>query len=312
MRTSLFSVLAALVSIASTLPTGHSAHQGSVAGRDTAKARSPPAALPNVQRDVPCSDPLGHPARAVAVSAPSKKKLERRRRDYAPRAEVVASKPSGKPDRRRHDFAPRAEVVAAKPSGKPDRRRSDFAPRAEVVASKPSGKPDRRRHDFAPRAEVVAAKPSGKPDRRRSDFAPRAEVVAAKPSGKPDRRRSDSAPRAEVVAAKPSGKPDRRDVHAPRTPQHGHAKRSQDEQNPFGGYKIGEGLLGWLDEDQCPAPLSACPVRGARDPDAFECVDLESDLYSCGGCAADDIACVFPSPPKSLSPCFSHCLKISI
>ena len=271
MRTSLFSVLAALVSIASTLPTGHSAHQGSVAGRDTAKARSPPAALPNVQRDVPCSEPLGHPARAVAVSVPPKKKLERRRRDYAPRAEVVASKPSGKPDRRRSDFAPRAEV-----------------------ASKPSGKPDRRRSDFAPRAEVVASKPSGKPDRRRSNSAPRAEVVASKPSGKPDRRRPDSAPRAEVVASKPSGKPDRRDVHAPHTPQH--AKRSQDEQNPFGGYKIEEGLLGWLDEDQCPAPLSACPVRGARDPDAFECVDLESDLYSCGGCAADDIACVF-SPP---------------
>ncbi|KAH9996049.1 hypothetical protein BJV77DRAFT_942586, partial [Russula vinacea] len=40
----------------------------------------------------------------------------------------------------------------------------------------------------------------------------------------------------------------------------------------------------------CPAPLSACPVRGARDADAIECVDLESDLYSCGGCAADDIS----------------------
>jgi len=34
----------------------------------------------------------------------------------------------------------------------------------------------------------------------------------------------------------------------------------------------------------------ACPVRGAPDADAFECVDLLSDLDSCGGCAADDIA----------------------
>jgi hypothetical protein len=45
-----------------------------------------------------------------------------------------------------------------------------------------------------------------------------------------------------------------------------------------------------------------CPVRGAPDADAFECVDLLSDLDSCGGCAADDIACVFPSLSLLLAP----------
>ncbi|KAI0287723.1 hypothetical protein BC826DRAFT_916706, partial [Russula brevipes] len=40
----------------------------------------------------------------------------------------------------------------------------------------------------------------------------------------------------------------------------------------------------------CPAPLSACAVGGARDADAFECVDFLSDLSSCGGCAMDDVA----------------------
>ncbi|KAI0003834.1 hypothetical protein BJV74DRAFT_764005, partial [Russula compacta] len=40
----------------------------------------------------------------------------------------------------------------------------------------------------------------------------------------------------------------------------------------------------------CPAPLSACPVRGSGDAHAFECVDLWTDLDSCGGCAADNIA----------------------
>ena len=81
----------------------------------------------------------------------------------------------------------------------------------------------------------------------------------------------------------------RRDEHVPRH-ESDHTKRSPQDQNVLGN-KIEDGL-GW-DEAQCPAPLSACPVRGASDVDAIECVDLYSDLSSCGGCAADDIACVF-------------------
>jgi hypothetical protein len=63
------------------------------------------------------------------------------------------------------------------------------------------------------------------------------------------------------------------------------------------GNKIEDGLGGDVEEDQCPASLSACPVRGAVDADAFECVDPWSDLSSCGGCAADDTACVLSSKP---------------
>lgn len=178
MRTTSFvSVLAALVSIASIVPTGFGAHEGRVAARDPARVRSPPVTPPNLARNVP----------------------------------------------------------RAAPSPRQDRR--DYAPRAE-----PSSRHDRRRDHLAPRAEP----------------SPR---------------------------------------HVPR-----HEKRSQEEQNLFGN-KIEEGQ-GWgLEEDQCPAPLSACPVRGARDADAFECVDLWSDLSSCGGCAADDTACVwflFFKTPKSL------------
>jgi hypothetical protein len=82
----------------------------------------------------------------------------------------------------------------------------------------------------------------------------------------------------------------RRDEHVPRH-ESDHTKRFAQDQNVFGNNG-----LGW-DEDQCPAPLSACAVRGASDVDAIECVDLYSDLNSCGGCAADDIACVFFETP---------------
>jgi hypothetical protein len=228
MRTSLVSVLAALVSIASTIPIGYGAHHGQVAARDPAKVRSPPVTPIDLERNVPRA---AHPDR----------------RDFAPRAQ-----PSKKPDRR--DYAPRAE-----PSKKPARR--DYVPRA----AEPSKKPDRR--DHVPRAE-----PSKKNERR--DYAPRAE-----PSKKPERRDQDA--------------------HAP-------TKRSPSQQiQDLFWKKLWEGSRwGFVDDevDQCPAPLSACPVRGARDADAIECVDLESDLYSCGGCAADDILCVvFFLPLKNLS-----------
>ena len=94
----------------------------------------------------------------------------------------------------------------------------------------------------------------------------------------------------------------RRDEHVPRH-ESDHAKRSEQDQNVFGD-KMEDGL-GW-DEDQCPAPLSACSVRGAGDVDAIECVDLDSDLYSCGGCAADDIACVFFGTPILFHVLFLH------
>jgi hypothetical protein len=76
-------------------------------------------------------------------------------------------------------------------------------------------------------------------------------------------------------------------------------KRSLEEQN------ILENVdgLSWQTEDQCPAPLMSCPVPGSPHADAFECVDLLSDLDSCGGCAADDISCVLsPFLPLFLSP----------
>ena len=139
-----------------------------------------------------------------------------------------------------------------------------------VPRAAPSGKPERRAN--APRA-APESQPSKKNDRRAS--APRA-APESQPSKKNDRRAS--VPRA-APESQPSKKNERRGEVA-------HAKRAQQDQNVFAGNTR------W-DEDQCPTPLSACPVRGARDADAVECVDLESDLYSCGGCAADDIVCVF-------------------
>ena len=158
----------------------------------------------------------------------------------------------------------------------PAKVRSPATPPNLVARAKPS--PERRNH--APRQA-----PSPKHDHR--DYVPRAA-----PSARQDRR--DYAPRAHPSArhalrAEPSGVHHRREEHVPRH-EIDHTKRSPQGQNVFGN-EIEDGL-GW-DEDQCPAPLSACPVRGASDVDAMECVDLYSDLGSCGGCAAVDIACVF-------------------
>ena len=153
----------------------------------------------------------------------------------------------------------------------PARVRSPATPPNLVARSKPS--PERRH--LAPRQA-----PSPKHDGR--DHVPRAA-----PSARHDRR--DYVPRAALSArqSKPS------DVHHDQV-QPGHTKRSSQDQNVLES-KVEDGL-GW-DNAQCPAPLSACPVRGASDVDAIECVDLYSDLYSCGGCAADDIACVFFETP---------------
>jgi hypothetical protein len=186
MRTTpLVPVLAALISIASTFPMGHSAHQGGVAARDPARVRSP-ATPPNF-------------------------------------------------------------VARAKPS--PERR--NVAPRQA-----PSAKHDGRDH-------IPRAAPSARARQDRRNYVPRAALSARQP-----------VPTDDIIV----------DIQ--------HNKRSLHDQNVFGN-KDG---LGW-GKDQCPVPLSACPVRGASDVDAIECVDLYSDLYSCGGCAADDIAWVFFETP---------------
>jgi hypothetical protein len=161
----------------------------------------------------------------------------------------------------------------------PPRVRSPAIPPNVVARAKPS--PERR--NLAPRQV-----PSPRHDHR--DHIPRAA-----PSARQGRR--NNVPRAEpsaryVPRAEPSGVYHRRGEHKSRH-ESDHAKRSPQGQNVFGN-NVDDGL-GW-DEDQCPAPLSACPVRGASDVDAMECVDLYSDLYSCGGCASDDIACAFLKP----------------
>ena len=165
--------------------------------------------------------------------------------------------------------AHQGRVVARDPA----RVRSPTTPPNFVARARPSS--ERRHH--APRQApspkpVRASRPSPSVRQDRRDYVPRAHPSAR------------YAPRAE-----PSAVHHRRDEHVPRH-ESAHTKRSPQGQNVFGN-KIEEGL-GW-DNEQCPAPLSVCPVRGATDVDATECVDLYSDLSSCGGCAADDIACVF-------------------
>jgi hypothetical protein len=75
---------------------------------------------------------------------------------------------------------------------------------------------------------------------------------------------------------------------------HENSKRSLEEQSVFGNSGKVSDAQEWsfYDDDHCPEPLWACPVRGAHDADTFECVDLLSDLDSCGGCSAEDKACV--------------------
>ena len=77
------------------------------------------------------------------------------------------------------------------------------------------------------------------------------------------------------------------------SPQH-HSKRSEEEQNVLGGGSVDTSYEDQKNEEKqghCPESLTACPVRGAHDVDAFECVDLWADLSSCGGCPAYDIVC---------------------
>jgi hypothetical protein len=159
----------------------------------------------------------------------------------------------------------------------PAKVRSPATPSHLVARAKPSSE---RRH------RVPRQAPSPKPERDHVSRQAHPSLAVR------------HAPRAE-----PSGVHHRRDEYVPRRESE-HTKRSPQGQNVFGN-KIEEGL-GW-DEEQCPTPLSACPVRGASEVDAIECVDVYSDLSSCGGCAADDIACVFSGNPYVIfSPFFLH------
>lgn len=237
--TFLVSVIAALVSLASTVSASNSVPQGRVVARDSTRARPPRAVPPGVQH-VP--------------RTPDRRNLATRTKPY-----------NNKPQADRRDVSPNT-----KPSKQPDRRGGlNLAARTKQYKQ-----PDRR--DVVPNT-----KPSKQPDRRDLDLAAR-----TKPSSPDPPSRRDVVPN-----TKPSKGPDtrrRRDRdHVPRRPSQAEAesrkkdKRAQEEQNVFGS----EG-------NQCPVPLSACPVRGAGDAHAFECVDLWTDLDSCGGCAADNIAYV--------------------
>lgn len=155
---------------------------------------------------------------------------------------------------------------------------------AAQVNARHSSPPPKKRQDPAP------ARPSTKPPtwKRDGEDDPPSRP---KPSAWYVRRAEDDPP-----PAKPSGAYRdyllRRSAAEEEVDDHHSEVRSLEDQSVIGsdGSKVGPS---WFVEDRCPAPLSACPVRGVPDADAYECVDLLSDLDSCGGCAADDTACVF-------------------
>ena len=145
--------------------------------------------------------------------------------------------------------------------------------------------------DSVPRARADEAIPQPIPRVR----PPVAWAVRA--ASPPTKRAPQHWPRPSPRPPQPS--PDRHHHH-----HHHNQKRSEEEQNVLGGAG-GGGYFGDIVDDQeneekeerpgegrCPESLTACPVRGALDVDAFECVDLLVDLSSCGGCPADDIVCV--------------------
>lgn len=153
------------------------------------------------------------------------------------------------------------------------------------------------------------------------DSGPRARAAGASPRPSPKMRPSVAWP-ARAASPKPKRAPQHWSPPSPRPPHpsqkppqpsqkhpHDHKKRSEEDQSVLGGGGGAGGILGviidashadqkdneeqgWRGEERCPESLTACPVRGSLDTDAFECVDLLADLSSCGGCAADDIVCV--------------------
>lgn len=168
------------------------------------------------------------------------------------------------------------------------------APVSSSDADPPRAKPSHvyGRRDYAPQ---VNARNSSPPPKKRQDHPrPSPKPPTWKRDGEDDRpsrpkpsawyvkRADDDPPRAKPSAV-------HRDYLLRRSAAEKEQVRSLEEQNVV----VSDGAKGgpaWYLEDRCPAPLSACPVRGAPDADAYECVDLLSDLDSCGGCAADDIS----------------------
>ena len=139
-------------------------------------------------------------------------------------------------------------VPRAKPAVKYDDRRS-YVPR-----TKPSNGGDgssQRRRNVVPRA-----KPSngGDGNSQRRNYVPRGKTTTEKAN---NRRNYGSRAQPAVDG-----------IHRAR-------RRLQQGKASLGPDWDGTNVL----------PLEACPVRGANDADDFECVDLWSDLDSCGGCA---------------------------
>ncbi|KAH9964167.1 hypothetical protein BC827DRAFT_1356695 [Russula dissimulans] len=127
-----------------------------------------------------------------------------------------------------------------------------------------------------------AAMPSSSPREQSRRARPEIASVATWSSSprEQSRRARPGIPSAAIMSQRGRRNHERRTRSVDGT-HRANARRLQQEQDV-----IGAGL-GW---GQCPAPLEACPVRGASDTDDFECVDLWSDLDSCGGCAAEDSA----------------------
>ncbi|KAI0275279.1 hypothetical protein BC834DRAFT_41777 [Gloeopeniophorella convolvens] len=162
---------------------------------------------------------------------------------------------------------------------------------ASFVAAVPSER------GYAARAAV--ARPSPRPSKTPPKPSPRPQPskrAYARPSHTPSPRPQPPVPRPtpsksrRAYNARPSPSP--RPPHPSPSPRSkGHGKRGEEEQQVMRGTKTNvkaQDAEVW-DEERCPVPLWACPVRGALDADAFECVDLWADLGSCGGCATDDI-----------------------
>ena len=159
-----------------------------------------------------------------------------------------------------------------------------------IARSKPSKRfasPVEARAPHKPSPRFVAR---SKPSPRfvpRSKPSPRFEA-RSKPSPRLEAR-SKPSPRF-VARSKPSPRFEARGEH-PEPSKRPHPRRDMEEQTAFND----------LNAMLCPSGLSACPVEStATLPKTLaewatldhECVELETDLQSCGGCASIDTRCV--------------------
>ncbi|WVQ94587.1 hypothetical protein IAU59_001667 [Kwoniella sp. CBS 9459] len=78
---------------------------------------------------------------------------------------------------------------------------------------------------------------------------------------------------------------------APNTSPSGWAKRQHRQRMRREQYKLSVEL--------CPSGLTACRVGGGSDVLAYECVDIESELESCGGCVNGAYTLSHTANPKS-------------